>query len=277
MLGQYLVTIAAGIRSYSPGIIHRERYHSLKSVPIRARAWAGDEAPLFAIPPLDEGLVGTIREVVSHGPELVGSRGACHTVQKIGIHPWVCTGNQAPGFTVPVVDQHHLSTTSRSSGRSHCPDVLCRERHCCIQPAIMCCRRSRCRDDSPLFAIPVLDQCLLRQITALIVDPHGPGIILGEGSDPIEDVGLHIGVLVEDRARDDLPPCAVPALDERLWAIGAAGLSPNGPEFLRARNTSYTIQLTTRVDSRTGNDAPLFTIPVFNQRLVRCRVAEVFS
>src|SRR6266568_2742023 len=221
MLGQYLVTIAAGIRSYSPGIIHRERYHSLKSVPIRARAWAGDEAPLFAIPPLDEGLVGTIREVVSHGPELVGSRGACHTVQKIGIHPWVCTGNQAPGFTVPVVDQHHLSTTSRSSGRSHCPDVLCRERHCCIQPAIMCCRRSRCRDDSPLFAVP--------------------------------------------------------ALDERLWAIGAAGLSPHGPEFLRARNTSYAIQLTTRVDSRTGNDAPLFTIPVFNQRLVRCRVAEVFS
>src|SRR5439155_1044931 len=89
------------------------------------RVWARGDAPVRAVPVLDQRLVGAAPiGGVSHRPD-VACRDGCHPGKFVVTRSTVRAGDDAPLSAIPVLDQRLVATPVVEE--SHGPDVACRE------------------------------------------------------------------------------------------------------------------------------------------------------
>src|SRR5258708_36138609 len=105
--------------SHSPGLAGaRVCRSSVQDVETRTRVGTLDDAPLRAVPVLDQ--CEAICDFKSHGPDVV-CRDAGDSSQE-GVAHGVRTGDDAPLRAVPLLDQR-LKNPIGNSDISHCPDI----------------------------------------------------------------------------------------------------------------------------------------------------------
>src|SRR6266566_4888203 len=149
-LGERLNSVACVLEySHAPGLsgagVRRSR---VKDVEARAGVGAGDDAPRGAVPLFDHRLLDPAADHRPHRPDVVG--GDDDDASEL---PGAWASDDAPRGAVPVFDQG-LHCAAGSTGLSHGPDLIRRDRSCGLQ-GVEPRADAGAGDDAPRGAVPV--------------------------------------------------------------------------------------------------------------------------
>ncbi len=301
-LGERLNSVACVLEySHAPGLsgagVRRSR---VKDVEARAGVGAGDDAPRGAVPLFDHRLLDPAADHRPHRPDVVG--GDDDDASEL---PGAWASDDAPRGAVPVFDQG-LHCAAGSTGLSHGPDLIRRDRSCGLQ-GVEPRADAGAGDDAPRGAVPVFGERLHGHVDGWLEVAHGPDVSGGDGCHSSQLVVLRAGI----GAGDDAPLVAVPVLDEGLqdvagipeiahrpditggdgrdrgknadlfWDPGHAPTravpvldewwppgagEPDGPDIVGRDGGHAEEVVIPRADVGAGNDAPRGAVPVFGER-----------
>src|SRR5579884_3204037 len=214
---------------------------------------------------LCEGLIGSIVLHKPGCPYLARLRDSCRAYQIAGYRTWAGTVNHTPCLPVPMFDQRQVGAESRvdvAGVIANYPYIACRDHR--YSPYMVGCSLDWTCYDTPCLPIPVFYErrvWSMRTHTIARV-ANRPDIIGRDGSYCTQRVARQS----RTSTSNDPPITPIPVFNQRLNIV-CASTRPNGPDVI-AGKSDHSIQHT---NARTGYNAPLAAVPVFDKRLISVR------
>src|SRR5947209_2881058 len=214
---------------------------------------------------LCEGLIGSIILPKPGCPYPARLRDSCRTYQIAGYRTWAGTVNDTPCGPIPMFDQRQVGAESRvdiAGVIADYPYIACRDRR--YPPYMVRCSLDWTGYYTPRLPIPVFDQ---RRVWSMRTANIGgvtnrPDVIGRDGSHSTQRVARQS----RTSTSNDAPTTPIPVFNQRLNIV-CASTRPNCPDVIPGKS-NHSIQ---RTNARTGYNAPLSAVPVFDKRLIPVR------